>query len=165
MKIRNASIHDLPAIKSIYAAARAFMQQHGNPTQWGNTRPSQSQIERDIADKNSYVCTENGVVVAVFAFIVGDDPTYHLIKDGAWHSDQIYGTIHRIAANGTVKGVSRACFAFCASRCSYLRIDTHENNQPMQAAIRKFGFKPCGIIYAADGTERLAFDYLQQESF
>lgn len=160
MEIRHATIHDLPAITSIYAAARAFMQQNGNPTQWGNSRPAPSQIERDIADKNSYVCTENGVVVAVFAFIIGEDPTYHPIKDGAWRSNQTYGTIHRVATNGTVKGVSRACFAFCAARCPYLRIDTHQNNHPMKAAIRKFGFELCGIIYTTDGTERLAFDYL-----
>lgn len=163
MEIRHATTQDLPAIQSIYAAARSFMRQCGNPTQWGNDRPSLDQIQRDIAEQNSYVCTENGVVVAVFAFIIGDDPTYHLIKDGTWHAERTYGTIHRIASDGKAKGVSRACFAFCASLCPYLRIDTHQNNQPMQATIRKFGFEPCGIIYAEDGTERLAFDYLGQE--
>ncbi len=29
----------------------------------------------------------------------------------------------------------------------------------MQAVIRKFGFQECGVIYVADGSSRLAFDY------
>ena len=40
-----------------------------------------------------------------------------------------------------------------------LRIDTHKDNRPMQAVIRKFGFQECGVIYVADGSSRLAFDY------
>ncbi len=38
-----------------------------------------------------------------FAFILGEDPTYQQI-DGAWLNDQPYGTIHRIAGNGKIKG-------------------------------------------------------------
>ena len=38
-----------------------------------------------------------------------------------------------------------------------LRMDTYEDNQPMQHFLEKKGFEKCGIVYADDGTERLAY--------
>ena len=38
-----------------------------------------------------------------------------------------------------------------------LKIDTHRDNYPMQKSLKKNGFEYCGIIYLADGNERLAF--------
>ena len=34
----------------------------------------------------------------------------------------------------------------------------------MQNAMKKYGFRQCGIIYLADGSERIAFDYLGKRS-
>lgn len=31
----------------------------------------------------------------------------------------------------------------------------------MQAAIEKYGFQKCGIIYVRDGAERIAYDYMK----
>ena len=36
-------------------------------------------------------------------FIIGADPTYEVIEDGAWPDNSPYGTIHRIAGDGQVK--------------------------------------------------------------
>ena len=63
--------------------------------------------------------------------------------------------------NGQVRGLSRQVFDFCCQQIPYLRIDTHEANQPMQAAVLNYGFRECGIIYVADGSPRLAYDYHQ----
>ena len=41
---------------------------HGNPTQWGSTYPPKSLIERDIRDGVSYVCEEDGQLLAVFFY-------------------------------------------------------------------------------------------------
>ena len=30
----------------------------------------------------------------------------------------------------------------------------------MQSAVKKYGFKECGIIYTYDGSSRIAFDYI-----
>lgn len=38
-----------------------------------------------------------------------------------------------------------------------VRIDTHRDNQPMQALLKKCGFAYCGRIFLADGSERIAF--------
>ena len=48
MKVRLACPKDLPELLRIYAAAREAMRRSGNPTQWGNNRPSQETLEEDI---------------------------------------------------------------------------------------------------------------------
>jgi len=41
-----------------------------------------------------------------------------------------------------------------------IRIDTHKDNRIMQHNIEKHGFTYCGIIYLANGDERLAYQKL-----
>ena len=84
-----------------------------------------------------------------------------MLLNGRWHADRPYGTIHRLASSGTVRGVSRACFDFCTGLSDYVRVDTHADNRAMQAAIEDYGFRKCGNIYASSGTLRTAYDYLR----
>ena len=53
-------------------------------------------------------------------------------------------------------------FAFAKERVDHLRIDTHQDNLPMQGAIAKAGFERAGIVYVSDGTPRVAFDWLRE---
>lgn len=156
MNIRKAEERDIPRILELYAGARAFMAAHGNATQWNDGYPDESCIRADMAADTLYVCEKDGKTVGVFAFIIGDDPYYAKI-DGAWHASRPYGTIHRIASDGVTKGIARAAFDFAAGKIDYLRIDTHENNKSMQAAILKYGYQKCGIVQVRNGA-RLAFD-------
>lgn len=158
MEIQATRPEDLPILRELYDGARAFMIARGNPTQWAPGHPTEETIRRDMAEGGHFVCLEGGEIVGAFAFLLGDDPTYQNIE-GAWHWDGVpYGTIHRLASSGKVPGVARACFDFCAGRMDHLRVDTHADNRPMQDAIRRYGFLECGIIYASDGTPRIAFD-------
>ncbi len=158
-RIRPARRDDLQAMLGIYAAARDFMARTGNPHQWGDDGyPSRELLEEDIALGRSYVMEgEDGAVHATFMFTPGPDPTYKVIEQGAWPDDGPYGVIHRVAGDGTVKGVLAAAVDFCRSRCPALRIDTHHDNTVMQGAIRKCGFTRCGIIYLANGDPRIAY--------
>ena len=149
---------DMPAILKIYDRARTFMAENGNATQWGTAYPQRELLEEDMEHNSLYVISDGETVRGVFVFLIGPDPTYALIEDGAWHSDSVYGTIHRIAGDGT-GGTFSACLEFCRKQCSYLRIDTHENNQIMQHVVTKAGFRRCGIIYTDNGTPRIAFDW------
>ena len=159
MHIRSASTSDLDRIMEIYARAQQFMRENGNPTQWSNVYPTRGLIEDDIARQISYVVTDDTEKVqGVFVFVIGKDRTYAVIRGGAWKNDDPYGTIHRIAASGEVPGVFNTAIDYCKSRIDNLRIDTHENNRPMQAAVLRYGFQPCGIVQVRGGA-RLAFDY------
>lgn len=155
--IRNAVAADLPSIESIYAYARKFMAETGNPNQWGKTNPPTGQLVEDIADQKLYVVTAESHIHGVFFFSLGEDPTYGEIYEGSWLSEEPYGTIHRIAGDGS-GGVFRAALAFCKVKSKHLRIDTHHDNKVMQHVLEKHGFQRRGIIYIADGTPRIAYE-------
>ena len=154
--IQKASLSQLPRILEIYEKARAFMVQSGNPDQWGTAYPPEDMIRQDILHGKSYVNLEGDHIRAVFYFAVEADPTYGYIE-GAWLNDAPYGVIHRIAVDGSGRGVAAECFAFAAQHCENIRIDTHEKNIPMQRCLAKNGFTRCGIIYLENGDPRIAY--------
>ena len=101
---RGAVRGDLPQILKIYAHAREAMKEAGNPTQWGDSFPPQELLEEDIDSNRLFVYVVNGQIEAVFAFILGADPTYAVIEDGKWLDDTLpYGTVHRLASAGKQK--------------------------------------------------------------
>lgn len=156
-QVRKAVWEDLSRIEEIYAYARRFMAQTGNPNQWKNNHPPLSQLRQDIREGALYVITGEDAIHGVFYFCIGEDPTYHVIEDGDWHSKEAYGTIHRIAGDGS-GGILRTASEFAWNQIHHLRIDTHEDNVVMQRALQKQGFRRCGIIYIADGSPRIAYD-------
>ncbi len=163
MKIRNAAIRDINRMMEIYSVARQYMAEHGNPKQWGPTCwPPEKLIRQDIADGNSYVCENDaGAVVGTFFFVCGTDiePTYRTVTDGAWLDDSPYGVVHRIASDGSEKGVGTFCLDWAYRQCGHLRIDTHGDNTVMQNLLRKLGFVRCGTIYVEeDDDPRMAYE-------
>ena len=156
-RVRKAEFGDLPRILEIYEYARNFMAATGNPNQWGKTNPPRETLEADITQRNLHVVEENGEIIGVFFFWVGEDPTYRTIYGGKWGSEEPYGTIHRIASCGR-GGVFSACLAYCLNITRHLRIDTHHDNKVMQHVVEKYGFSRRGIIYIADGSPRIAYE-------
>lgn len=185
MYIRKSTENDYQEILKIYAQARAFMAEHGNPNQWSTNKPSAEQVLQDIKDNCSYVCEENGEILTVFFYKLGDDPTYAKIYEGSWpepgsasicpkdektislcselssgasnQQTYPYGVVHRIASTGKRKGSASFCLNWALEQCSCLRIDTHHDNIVMQNLLKKNGFEYCGIIYLEDGDPRLAY--------
>ncbi|MGN0708418.1 MAG: N-acetyltransferase [Faecalibacterium sp.] len=158
---RGATRSDLDQIMKIYARARAEMAAAGNPTQWGENYPSRELIEQDILSNRLFVYLTNGQMEAVFAFILGKDPTYAQIEDGAWLDDtRSYGTVHRLASAGLRPGVGKEVLDWCLEHCETLRADTHADNKIMQHVLEKSGFVRCGVIHVADGTPRIAYQKL-----
>lgn len=162
MEIRRSAPEDFDRMLEIYARARRFMAEHGNPNQWGPTGwPPPELLRRDIEAGHSYVCVHDGRVVGTFYYIAGKDiePTYARIVDGAWRDDSPYGVVHRIASDGSVKGVGAFCLSWAYARCGHLRIDTHGDNRVMQRLLEKLGFVRCGTIYVVeDDYPRIAYE-------
>jgi hypothetical protein len=156
LEITKTKYEDIGRLSEIFSYARKMMAENGNPSQWKDSRPSLDVVRRDIDLGNSYVVKEDGRIVATFAFIVGVEPTY-LDIDGEWLDDAPYGTIHRIASDGTVHGIFGYVLNFAESFGVDIRIDTHKDNRPMLHAIEKNGFVRCGVIIVDDGTPREAF--------
>lgn len=159
MQIRKATVYDIPRILTIYDDARAFMRRSGNMNQWTNGYPSEDILREDTAAGNLYVVSDGELITGVFFFSLMDDPTYHVI-DGAWSSDMEYGVIHRIARTEGCHDLLHQALSFASAFTGYIRIDTHQDNIPMQRALEREGFRRCGRIWIADGSERIAFDRL-----
>lgn len=164
MYVRKTTEADFDRVMEIYAGARTFMAEHGNPNQWGPTNwPPAELIHQDIACGKGHVCEHEGRVVGTFFFDMGPaiEPTYAQIDDGAWLDDGPYGVVHRIASDGSVPGIGTCCIQWAFDQCGHLRIDTHADNTVMQNLLRKLGFVHCGTIYVyEDRYPRLAFEKL-----
>mgnify|MGYP001023262533 CR=1 FL=1 len=159
MDIQIATPEHLNKIMQVINDARSIMRENGNHTQWTNGYPSKEIILNDISLNTGYICLHNTEIVGYFSFLKGDnpEPTYNVIDHGKWLNNEPYGVIHRLASNGKVKGVANACFDFCFTQINNIRVDTNNNNLPMQNFFKKYGFTYCGVIYVADGSPRDAF--------
>lgn len=162
MQIRHVAETDLYRIMEIYEYARRFMAEHGNPNQWGPTNwPPEELIRSDIADGNSYACIYDDRIVGTFFFSQGKEiePAYRRIEDGKWKDNGPYGVIHRLAGDGSVKGIGSFCIEWAFRQCGHLRMDTHGDNRVMQNLLKKKGFVHCGTIYVTeDHYPRLAYE-------
>lgn len=157
MKVRKALIQEIPDIMKIYAAAKDFMSAHGNPNQWIDGYPQRELVEKDCRDGNLYVCMEKNEIVGVFMFYREPEPNYAVIEDGQWLNDRPYGTMHRMASAGKIKGMASFCLDWCVKQCGNLKGDTHEDNYVMQNVFEKNGFVKCGRIYVENGSPRIAY--------
>ena len=168
MQIRHSEERDLSRILEIYSHARAFMAEHGNPNQWGRTNwPPKELIRQDIREGHSYVCEWERKVVGTFYYNYGLNiaPTYEVIRDGAWLAEGPFGVVHRLAGDGSVKGIGRRCLSWAFEQCGHLRIDTHSDNLVMQNLLQSLGFQHCGTIFVREDCEpRLAYEKIETRS-
>lgn len=161
MEIRKATEEALEEILEIYSHARKFMAENGNATQWGNTYPPLERVRQDIAEGKCHICVEGDRILCVFYFAIEEDPTYTDIREGEWLSEEPYGVVHRIASAEGTKGAASFCLNWAFERTGNIRMDTHDNNRPMQGLLRKSGFQYCGRITLADGSPRIAFQKIR----
>jgi len=177
MKIRPARPADLPRLMELYAAARAFMRSCGNTVQWVGGYPSPELVAAGIAAGEQWVCvdakaaaedtadaaapTKEEHIAATFWFAVGPEPTYAVITGGAgWLDDAPYGVVHRLASDGSRRGVGELCLGWALERCGNLRVDTHSSNTVMQQLLKRMNFTRCGEVRMTDGTPRDAYQRL-----
>lgn len=163
MEIRKTRMEELETVMEIYAGARRFMVETGNPRQWAARNwPPRELICRDIGQGKSYVCVDGGEILAVFYYDCGHDidSTYRVIEEGAWAGEETYGVVHRIAAKGG-RGAGKYCIRWAYEQCGHLRMDTHADNRVMQKVLENLGFRYCGIIHVTEDTDtRLAYEKL-----
>ncbi len=160
VSIRHTRVEDIPRLQALFSHARSFMLETGNPSQWTAAYPSEELLRKDIGSRDSYVVEdEKQTVIATFVLRGGVDPTYDVIYEGRWLNDAPYATIHRIASDGTRKGILHLAMQFAQLDYNNIRIDTHRDNQVMRNAIAKEGFVYCGIIHCWNGDERVAYQF------
>ena len=157
--IRPTAEADMPAVMAMYDYSRNLMRAADNNTQWVGY-PTLDQLRTDMARKASYVVERDSRLAGTFALVTGSEPTYSVIVHGRWLDTATpYATMHRLAKTPDADGIASAAFAYAKQHHAHLRIDTHESNHTLQAISKREGFVYCGIVFLADGTERLAYEW------
>ena len=167
--IREARPTDITDIMQVMEAAKKIMRSSGNMHQWADGYPSEAVILSDMEKHGGFVLEEGdgedqstSRIVGYFAFLPSPEPTYSKIYVGQWTDDTLpYHVVHRIASYPDVHGIFSYVMDFCFSHDANIRIDTHKDNRIMQHNIEKHGFTYCGIIYLANGDERMAYQKLE----
>ena len=115
MEIRKAALADVAEIMEIYAGARRFMVENGNPDQWASRNwPPEELIRENISDGSLYVLAgdeqDPADIAAVFCMEYGEhaEPCYDEIE-GSWLDDSPYAVIHHIASSAQGRGAGRRC--------------------------------------------------------
>lgn len=112
-------------------------------------------------------------VAAVCALSLDPDPAYRRPLEGRWlTSDETFAAVlHRVAVSRRWHRQGLASLLFdeaaalaAAKGAKSLRIDTHPDNRPMQAALARAGFARYTIFRLTDGAEagnlRLGYERL-----
>jgi len=155
MRLRKATMEDLPHIESLIADGRDHLAAQGID-QWQKTYPHQDDLIKDI--KNGWtvinVDEETGELLGTCAVIPGPDATYAEI-DGQWLTkDATYVAVHRVSVSRAHrgKGLTSKLFQEIFDRVDTMptiesiRIDTNEKNTAMQHIIMKNGFTATGKV-------------------
>ena len=149
----------------ILNAAKKFFKENGID-QWQNGNPNADVLLNDIKNGESFVVVDDEDCICATAMIsMRGEPTYADIFDGKWLNNDKYGVIHRVAVSPSAKksGLASMLVSYAeqqtrAAGFFSLRVDTHDDNIPMQKMIAKNGFAYCGNIFLSDGTPRRAYE-------
>ncbi len=161
-----AKPHHLPLIMPIYAHAQKLMIQYGNLNQWPVGHPSQEIISLDIEKQHTFLLLSPSLqILGVFALVQGEDPTYAHIIDGQWLNDDPYVTLHRVATSSLQKNTFRQILDWTLAHHPNIRIDTHADNAPMLHILQDYGFVRCGTIFVANGSPRVALQYIRKNAY
>jgi RimJ/RimL family protein N-acetyltransferase len=163
VEIRSAEKGDLDAISDIFDAARLFMSESGNPHQWTADYPGRRDAKRDIRRGTQFVCTDEGKVVGCFDFEPGPEPYYRVLEEGQWLNKFDYFVIHRFAVLHSGRGIGRTMLDWACHSSNNIRVDTHKDNVPMQALLRRFGFVRCGTVRLPRGGFRVVYHYARPD--
>ena len=165
MNFRKTKTEEIPQVMKMIDQAKVYMKSQGID-QWQNGYPNAEEIGKDIEKGYSYVMEDEGKIIGTMAVLFANDPNYAKIYEGAWKTtEEPYVAIHRVTVDEDCKGkgiagaMMEAVEALCRERgVRSIKNDTHRDNKSMQRFQAKAGFEYCGIIYLADGAERIAFE-------
>ncbi len=163
MTLRLARMEEAETCYQFIEDARAYHRWLGF-VQWHPGYPTLQTIQNDIAGGNGYVFCDGEMLVGYCCILMGPEADYRSI-DGSWKTDLPYAVVHRLAFGAPFrgKGLSHAAMEEIKLWCKVreiraIRLDTQEENKPMQHVLAREGFRYCGIILF-DGGPKLAYEW------
>lgn len=163
LDIRLAKTEDIPAMMQCIRDAQARLAAAGID-QWQDGYPNDEQLSNDISLGDSYIILDNESIIGTVCVSFAGDTNY-LEIDGAWHHEEPYVVLHRIAIRDSHlrQRLAERIFKFAIQLAMekgvrLFRVDTHQDNMAMQHLLKKLNFEYCGIIRVRGGALRNAYD-------
>jgi len=164
MHIEKAEMKDLDRVVEILRDGRNQLAESGID-QWQGDYPNVEHIQDGFA---YLVHSDDHETVGAFAIVAAPDHSYDEL-DGKWLVDtDNYLVIHRVAihsdhaGNGYASGLFTSVIDYVKENpngVKSLRIDTHEDNKPMQHLIEKYGFTRVGTLHGVYRPEETSYVY------
>ncbi len=149
MRIRQATVTDIPQIMLLVAKVVPLMRAVGN-LQWDDNYPNCEVFNKDVAKRQLWVADVDGTVGGVAALTMDQDPEY---ADAGWDITEPAIVTHRLAVDPDCQGMgiakallNKAEELALERNIKTLRIDTNNYNQATQALFPKVGYVFCGEI-------------------
>lgn len=168
MQIRKAEMADFDQVMAILKDGRNQLAERGID-QWQGDYPNPDHVKEDIEHGYAYLAkSEDGETVGTLSIVPAPDTTYDQL-DGAWQVEtNDYVTIHRVAihsdhiGHGYASKLYQAVISYFTSGFNdvkSIRVDTHEDNLPMQHLIKKSGFKRVGTLHGVYRPNETSYVY------
>ena len=168
MQIRKAEMADFDQVMAILKDGRNQLAERGID-QWQGDYPNPDHVKEDIEHGYAYLAkSEDGETVGTLSIVPAPDTTYDQL-DGAWQVEtNDYVTIHRVAIHsdhtgrGYASKLYQAVISYFTSGFNdvkSIRVDTHEDNLPMQHLIKKSGFKRVGTLHGVYRPNETSYVY------
>jgi len=149
MRIRLATVEDLPALMRLMQRVVPLMQEGGN-LQWDETYPNRAVFQRDIDMDQLWVAEAGGSIVGLAAITKDQEPEYAQV---GWDVNEPAVVVHRLAVDPAFRGAGIAAALMqkaekvAADRgVTVLRVDTNAQNAATQRLFPKLGYQFAGEI-------------------
>ena len=149
MRIRPATLADIPKIMQLIAEVVPLMRASGN-MQWDDTYPNPEVFGKDIEQNQLWVAEIDEHIAGVSAITTDQEPEY---AEVGWDINETAIVTHRLAVSPRYRGRGGAAALMEQAEIvakdrgiNKLRVDTNTQNQATQKLFPKLGYQYAGEI-------------------
>jgi ribosomal protein S18 acetylase RimI-like enzyme len=149
MRIRRATLEDLPALMALMRRVVPLMLAAGN-LQWDETYPDEAVFQRDIGLRQLWVADTDTSIAGIAALTTDQEPDYAQV---GWDIDEPAIVVHRLAVDPAFRGAGVAGVLMQKAEevavergITVLRVDTNTQNEATQRLFPKLGYQLAGEI-------------------
>ncbi|GKT02628.1 GNAT family N-acetyltransferase [Furfurilactobacillus entadae] len=170
MKFHRATLEEFDTVMAILSDGRNQLAESGID-QWQGEYPAPEHIRQDIDHGYAYLLSsDDEETIGTVTVMPAPDDSYANLQGNWLKETTAYLTIHRVAIHSDHAGKGYASTMFegliAHVEAEYphiesLRIDTHQDNKPMQHLLSKMGFTKVGEIHGVYRVNETSYVYEQ----
>ncbi len=152
MRLRQATVNDLPALLQLVRRVVPLMRAAGN-LQWDENYPNETVFQRDINLDQLWIAQVDAGIAGVAAVTMDQEPDYAQV---GWDIEEPAIVVHRLAVDPAFRGLGAAAALMQKAEevaieraITVLRVDTNTQNEATQRLFPKLGYQLAGEISLA----------------